>query len=164
MRRVFNDSELGEIIYEEGLFSGKKRICINKKEAHKVDKTTYSYHDGEKLVIIGLQGGLFSGVSMKYLNRKIQLVSRSKWYEYLFMIFPLIFVLIWGNSAKLTLLFPVIGGAIGGVISAFCGWISMYFIKKCDKWWLKIIVGLLCCFITISICHIIAIGVIQLLS
>ena len=41
-----------------------------------------------------------------------------KWYEYILALIIPIFVLTWGNSVYLCSIFPIVGGAIGGAISA----------------------------------------------
>ncbi|MBO5287166.1 MAG: hypothetical protein J6B34_03495 [Clostridia bacterium] len=53
-----------------------------------------------------------------------------KWYEYTIAIIGFIITLVWGNVEPLVMIFPVIGGAIGGFVFAAVVMVCIAFALK----------------------------------
>ena len=127
----------GEIAYKESFWTGKKNLTFNGIEAQKISKKTYRI--GEKTV--ELKGNLNMGVKIIIDGETIEVSPTPKWYETALAILPIVFALTWGNSITLCQIFPVMGGAIGGLLGAFFSMLSLSFMKKEKKAFVKIIVG-----------------------
>ena len=86
-------------------------------------------------------GNFLSGAKLCIDGETIELSAKLKWYEVVIAILPLIFMWTLGNTAALCSIFPVVGGAIGGVIGAI-GWIvALLVMKKSVNPFYKIITG-----------------------
>ena len=157
MKSVINNEKLGEIVFEESAWTGKKKISIAGKQLTKVDKTTYKTED-EKTAT--LTGNFIQGCKMTFKGETIELTPSVKWYEYVLSILPFILIMIWGNIAALCEIAPVVGGAVGGLISAIFSCVNLVVIKKFKQWWLKLIISLITLGLTFLVCYLIALAII----
>ncbi len=137
MKDIIQHPTYGEIIYTESFWTGKKSLTFNGIEAQKISKKTYRI--GEKTV--ELKGNLNMGVKIIIDGETIVVSPTPKWYETALAILPIVFALTWGNSITLCQIFPVMGGAIGGLLGAFFSMLSLSFMKKEKKAFVKVIVG-----------------------
>ena len=87
-----------------------------------------------------------------------------KWYEYILALIIPIFVLTWGNSVYLCSIFPIVGGAIGGAISALAMIFSAVVMRKVSKPIFKILIGLGFFVATLMVCNLLAIAIIAALT
>ena len=98
MRVILQVPDIGDILYEESYWTGKKTVTINGKSYQKASKTTYVYMDGEKEHYITLNGSFLSGVSVTFGNGvTVKITEKPAWYEWLLSGAGFLFVLIWGN-------------------------------------------------------------------
>ena len=125
----------GEIVYNESFWTGKKTLTINGVCAQPVSKKEFTV-EGKKVVIIGSS---LMGLKLQIDNDIIEVSPKPKWYEIVFAVLPLIFLLTWGNSITLCSIFPVVGGAIGGFLGAVGGCTSMILMKKQKNPLLKVL-------------------------
>lgn len=85
-----------------------------------------------------------------------------KWYEYILALIIPIFVIIWGSSAYLCSIFPIVGGLIGGAISAPAMIFSAVVMRQVKKKPIfKILIGLGFFAAAVLICYLIALALIS---
>lgn len=65
-----------------------------------------------------------------------------KWYEIVLSVLPVALILIWGNSAALVSIVPVVGGALGGLISGIIAVLNLLIVKGVKPIWLKILISI----------------------
>lgn len=148
MKQVVQHETLGEIVYEEGAWTGKKTLTINGEQLQKTSKNTFELN-GEQIT---LNGNFLKGASITVGGETIQIIPAVKWYEVVLSILPFLLIMIWGNVVELCLIVPVVGGAIGGLISGIFSVSNLIIIKRVDKIWLKILISLGMLAATFGIC------------
>ena len=149
MRQVIQDDKIGEITYEETFWTGKKTVYINGQPLNKVAKNTFETADGTKAE---LKGNFLTGATLTVGENQVRIVNPVKWYEIVMSVLPFILIMIWGNSTALCKIVPVIGGAIGGGISALLSATNVVIIKRVDKLWLKIVISVAMLAATFGVC------------
>ena len=107
---------------------------------------------------------MFFGASLIVDGQKIIIAPPMKWYEYILALIIPIFVLTWGNSVYLCSIFPIVGGAIGGAISALAMIFSAVVMRKVNKPIFKILIGLGFFVATVLICNLLAIAILAALT
>ena len=85
----------------------------------------------------------------------------AKWYEYALSAFIFIFILVWGNVVALCELLPLVGGAIGGAISAFFGMMNLFTMRLVSKPYFKILIFLAYFAATVIVCWGIGLAIIS---
>ena len=116
MKTFVNHEVYGQIVYDESFWTGKKNLMVNGKYLTKIDKKTFFYSDGEKKQYFIIGGNFVKGAFVTAGTEKIQLTPPIKWYEALLPILFFIVAMAWSSSVKLVTIFPIAGGAIGGLI------------------------------------------------
>ena len=114
MRECAQHPIYGQIVYDEGLWSGKKAV---------------------------IKGNLYAGVTLCIENENIVVAPKPKWYEMLLAVLPLLFLTIWGNSKALCSIFPVVGGALGGALGGMGLCVSLLFMKRSRSFAEKMMIG-----------------------
>ena len=137
-----NHPTLGEIIYSEGSWTGKKGLTIKGKELTQVDKTTFLYEEGETKTTVKVEGNFLKGASLKFGNEIIPLSPSIKWYEIALSVLIVAFVCVWSNIVACVRILPIIGGAIGGAISGLFAILNLITMKAVNKVWLKLLIWL----------------------
>ena len=141
MREYLRDSEIGEIIYEESMWSGKKTVYINGKMLLKTGKNMFAWeNNGEQSYVI-VKGNIFSGLYLEIGGRDIVVSGKPEWYELTLAILTFVLCLVWGNSPTLCSIVPIVGGAIGGMISGALTFTSLLLMKRSKEVWKKILIG-----------------------
>lgn len=149
MKQIIQHEKLGEIVYQESFWTGKKTIEMNGNTLEKISKTTYKTANGDH---VELKGNFFKGATLVIGEDSVRVTPPIKWYEIVLSILPFILIMVWGNSVALCKLVPVIGGAIGGGISALLCCANIIIIKRIDKIWLKIIISIAMLAATFGVC------------
>ncbi len=150
----------GEIVYNENFWTGKKTLTINGVCAQPVSKKEFTA-EGRKFVIIG---NSLMGVKIHIDNDIVEVSSKPKWYEIVFAVLPLIFLLTWGNSVALCSIFPVVGGAIGGALGAIGSMTSLLLMKKSKSLLTKLLIGIGAFVATVLIAFILALVMVTLIA
>ena len=161
MKSVVNHADLGEIVYEESFWSGRKSLSVNGVALKAEQKNVFLTEENEKVQITG---GYLRGAKMSYKGETVALSSPVKWYEIVLSVLPFVLILVWGNSAALCKIVPVIGGAIGGAVSAVFSFANLLVIKTCRKLWLKILISVGVLALTFLICSLLGLAAISILS
>ena len=164
MIQEIKNEKYGTIAYEESLLTGKKNVYFNGVQAQKTGKNTFvialkQVVDGEvkeETVAFTLSGSLLSGVNLVVGCEVITIIPKSKWYEYVFYFLPFALVMVWGNSVELCQIVPIIGGAIGGFISALFSIIAIVFSKRTKNVLFKVLIGLASLVATFIVCALVA--------
>ena len=138
MLEIINHPTVGEIVYGESFWTGRKTLRINGVYATPVSKKEFLFND----VRITVKGSYYTGVTVFYGNEPIEVCPKPKWYEVVLAIIPILFLLTWGNVPELCLIFPVVGGALGGLIGAIFGILSIALMRRSDKPIFKVLIGL----------------------
>ena len=150
----------GEIVYSESSWTGKKALTVNGVDAQPISKKEFTA-EGKKIVIVG--GGLI-GMKLQIDNDIIEISPKTKWYEFVLAILPLIFLLVWGNSVELCSIFPVVGGAIGGALGGISLVFSLLFMKSAKSLPAKLLIGMGVLVVTVLISFVLALLMISLIS
>ena len=150
MKKVIMHPTYGEIVYEEGFWSGKRTFTVNGTAMQKISKDTYTFIVGEESVQAVLQGSMLMGASLNIRGEKIWIISKPKLYDWLLSFLPFAIIMIWGNSAPLCSIIPVAGGAIGGALGGAGLVITMFLIRE-KRGARKILTALLAALLTFAV-------------
>ena len=156
MKCVVQHERLGEILYEEGAWSGSRSVSVNGQLLEKLDKNTFKLSDDEKLAV---KGNFFRGITVSFGTETVTMMLAFKWYEYILAAVPLVLILIWGNSRTLCQIIPIVGGAIGAAIGGVFFMLVLAVLRKVKRVPLKLLVALaltvgcaaLCCAVALLI-------------
>lgn len=123
-------TDCGTILYEESVWTGKRKLFLNGKELTKVNKKTFVYEEnGEKKEFI-VEGNIFKGVGIfsSDLPEPVIISKPMGVLDYIFFILPLV----------PAVLFGAVGGLVGGLTAAF----SLSVVSETKPLWLKIVLGI----------------------
>ena len=156
MTSIIQHPTLGTIVYEEGFWTGKKKLSINGKPLTKENKKTFLYSDGEESKVVYLKGNFVSGTKLYIDNEIIEIVPAAKWYEIACSVFIFVLNMIWGNSVALCSIIPIVGGAIGGGISGALALLNVVAMKSVKNVALKLAIWLVMTLAMLVICCLLA--------
>ncbi len=158
MKEIVNHPIYGEIIYNENIWTGKRTLTVNGVNAQAVSKREYLIN-GKGAYI---KGNFLGGSSLLIEDKVIPLSPKAKWYETVLAMIPLLFLLIWGNSASLCAIFPVIGGALGGALGGIGSILSLAFMRTQKKAYIKILIGIIAAIVTVLIAFAFALALLSM--
>lgn len=161
MEKIIQHEKYGQIKYTESFWTGSAGVEINGVVLNKTGKKTFEYQDGETQIPIQAKGNLLTGVKMEIGQDTIVIRESAKWYEYALSAFIFIFILVWGNVVALCELLPLVGGAIGGAISAFFGMMNLFTMRLVSKPYFKILIFLAYFAATVIVCWGIGLAIIS---
>jgi hypothetical protein len=143
MKTTVHHLGFGTIDYEESFWTGARTLVQNGKKLEKRGKNEYLLSDGEREHRATLKGGLFAGVYLETEDgERIAFTPALAWYEIVFAVVILAFMVVWGNSVKLCSIIPVLGGALGGGITGVCIALGILFSKKTERAAIKLLIWL----------------------
>ncbi len=151
MRWEARDLKYGEIVYEEELFGGRKKVILNGTEMVKESGRTFVCPYGDEEIRGKLKGNILTGVRLKIEDDYIVLVKLAKWYEILLSVLIPVIIFAAGNR-----ILPLFDGAIFGgftaLVSAVAMFPSLILMKKMNHIGLKIFVwaGVFACAVLLS--------------
>lgn len=157
MKVVVQHPTYGEIVYEEGSWSGKKSLTVNGVEAQPVSKKSFIIN-GKKADI---KGNSLMGAILYIDDEAIELQPKPTWYEFVLAVLPFAFLMVWGNSAVLCSIFPVVGGAIGGGLGGAALVVSLLYMKKAKSPMMKVLIALGTLVATLLIAFVLALLIIS---
>ena len=163
MRAVVNHEKYGEIVYKESFWTGRKNLSINGNALKCESKNMFSYDNGESKIIVTVFGNFVKGAKVKINDEKIQIVPNIKWYEVALGVIMFAFFIVWGNVPQLCAMFPIVGGAIGGFVSALFGIGGVVTMKFMKKIWMKLVVWVVCFGAALGINYGLAIAILTIL-
>ncbi len=148
----------GEISMTENIWTGKRQVFINGTELIPVAKNSFQYQTENGVVSVTLKGNAFTGCKMMIGNEMIVMYNAPAWYEIALSVFIPVFVIIWGAVPSLVKIFPIVGGAIGGAISAVFGVVNLVMMKKTGNIGLKLLIFVGVFAATLVICWLLALA------
>ena len=164
MTKIIQHEKYGHISYEESFWTGRKALTINGTRLAKIDKTRFSYTENGENVTVALKGNVMIGVTATINGETIVLSPKPEWYVFTLSILMFVFVLVWGNSPALRSIFPLIGGALGGLISALFATTNVLVAANIKKPILKVLVGIGFFAATLVACYIAAVSILVMLG
>jgi hypothetical protein len=159
MKEFVQHPVLGEIVYDESIWTGKKTLTVNGETAKTISKNIFEVN-GKTLTI---SGSILTGIKLFTDDETIEISPKPKWYEIALAILPFVFLMTWGNSPALCAIFPVVGGAIGGALGGLSGVISLLFMKKEESPAKKVLIGVIALVATVLVAFLLALGLVSLL-
>lgn len=142
MKKYFKSEKLGSVYYEESFWTGKRKVSVGEKLFSKDSKKSFIGEIDGEYAIASIEGNIFSGTKLLIKGESFTIYPSSKWYEILFVILSLVLVIVWGNSIYLCSIIPVVGGAIGGLISGVVAATLLLLFKSIKKPLYKVLVGI----------------------
>ena len=142
MQTIINDEKYGKIEYTENTWSGSKKLSINGVPLEKKSRSDFVYQTENGAVMVKISGNTLIGATVTIGDDKIQVTPKLQWYEFIFPVLMFALTIIWGNSPALVAIIPIVGGAIGGVVSAVCAFTCFYLAKMVKPVCLKLLIGL----------------------
>lgn len=157
MKKSFEVPSLGTVVVKESIWTGRFTVLVNGVEAKRMSKTAFLYESGASTYDINITGNFVKGSTMTINGDSYKISENIKWYEYVLALLPFVFILIWGNVPALCQILPVVGGALGGLVSALMGILSAIVMKETKSIALKILYGIAFFLATVAICYALAI-------
>ena len=157
MKTTVNHNVYGEIVLTESIWSTKKKqVSINGVPLQKTGRDSFVWQNGEETINVSLLGSYMTGCKMTINGEEIQMTAPVKWYEGVLSLLILVFVLVWGSFPSLCMIFPIVGGGIGGAIAGVFTFLSLFFMKATNKLWLKLLIWFGCFAGAVLICWAVA--------
>jgi hypothetical protein len=143
MKASILTEKYGEIVYEENIWTGKKKITVNGILLTKLNKKTYEgIVGGERLTMV-INGGYITGVVIEINGGlKYRVTEPAKWYDYVLAFIWLPVYLVLSITPAFYTTFPIVGGALGGAIAGIGAALALYTIKPMKNIALKIVISL----------------------
>lgn len=142
MIKELNVEGLGNLVYEENFWTGKRTVKLNGVTLEKRNKTTFAGEVEGESVVANLYGNWFTGLDIECGEHKVNVIPKTLPMEYFFFIVIFMLDIIWGNSIELCKIVPVVGGAIGGAISGFGGVLTLIYSKQTNDKSNKLMIGI----------------------
>ncbi len=153
MNYTVNDERLGRIDFQESFWTGKREIVINGRPLKKGKKNTiFEYNDGETVKTVNVKGNVFTGTSITMDGVTVEVVKKPKWHEIAFASLIVAFIIVWGNSPTLFSMLPLLGGGVGGAVSAMWACTYLIFTRKDLPLWKNLLIWLGCLLGTVLTC------------
>jgi hypothetical protein len=143
MKATILTEKYGEIVYEENMWTGKKKICINGILLTKFNKKNYvGTVGGERLTVV-ISGGYLTGVVIEINGGlKYRVTEPAKWYDYVLAFIWVPVYLVLSVTPAFYMTFPIVGGALGVAVAGIGEALAMYTIKPMQNIALKIVISL----------------------
>ncbi len=164
MQKVIQHEKYGCIVYQENFWTGKPTVTINNTALKKINKRTFEYENEGTVTTVALKGSMLNGVQLQIGDDLITVQEKAKWYEYALSVLILVFDLVWGNVPALCAIFPLVGGAIGGFICGLFAVLNLFFMRKAEKIWQKLLIFLGFFAVSILCCYLIALAILAALA
>ena len=162
MKEIVKHEVYGEICYEENFWTGKKNVVIDGIATTKIGKMSFEYTKGEEMIRGIIKGNYISGVTLIMNDEPVKIVPAPTSFEIVLSVAIFVLILVWGNSAALCSIIPVVGGAIGGGISGLLAFANLMVIRKKEQMSMKILFSLAFMVISFLLCYLVALTIISL--
>ena len=141
MRDSIQTEKYGEIVIDENMWTGSKKVFVNGVRFNKVNKKTFVGSIGGAAVTALVTGSSFTGIVIELDGTKYRVSASPKWYDFLITLIWIPLYLIWANSALCAIL-PVAGGALGGAVSGLMAGIALVYAKRQKSIGVKLAISL----------------------
>lgn len=156
MKKTVYNEKIGQIVYEENFFTGKKRVSINGEELEYQSKNTFAWYREKATEVVYIEGNNVKGATITVGGTVVELCEPATWYEWVCTVFIFALIIVWGTSPTLCRVIPVVGGAIGGAIAGGMGYLNMLLMKAQSKVLVKLAIWLGMTAATFAICFVVA--------
>lgn len=130
----------GEIEYYESAWSGKRSVKVQGQTLTPVKKDTFLLRSSIGELPVVIDGSYMKGVTIEIDGEKIEIIEKPKWYVLTLIILFAIIPIVWANVPSLSSIFPLVGGALGGVIMVVCAVASYMLTRVVQKPVYKILI------------------------
>ena len=156
----------GLIMYKESFWTGKKNIKIDGKELKREKRNRFIYEadDGSIKNVTTRGNMIFTGVNVVIEGEKIRVTRGASWFEMLCSALIFALIMVWGNNVYLCSIIPIVGGAIGGCISALMAMLNLLAMRASRNFVGKLLVWIGMLIATFLICFLIALVFFSLLA
>ncbi len=167
MKKVIQDVEVfqgKELILDENVFTGHISLSLDGKPLEKLNKKTFIVKQEEEEFKIVYTGNRVSGTQLKIGDNFYPVWDKQPVYVWPLAVLPFLFVMIFSNIPALAKNgFPVVGGAIGGGISAVFCVLSFYTMTTTQKILWKILISIAYIVGTVLVCYLLGLAIISML-
>ncbi len=153
---------IGTVCYEENVWTGKKSLSLDGVKMNKLSKTNFQYVKDNTVMHFTLEGSVLQGINLVVNGAKYEMLQKTAWYEYIVAFLGFVFILIWGNVPSLCGIFPVVGGAIGGLFGALGAILGIYMMRVSKKPVIRLLIGLAGSAIAVLICFFIGLAIVSI--
>ena len=162
MKAVRQHEIYGQIKYEESFWTGQKSLTVNGARLEKKDKNTFVWNVDGVDTLCTVKGGFINEATVEVGGEVISLTPKAIWYELVCSAVICMLIMVWGNSAALCKIFPLVGGAIGGGISGGMAVVNLLMMKKSENVGKKLLIWLGILAATVLACFVIAKAILSL--
>lgn len=162
MKFEIDSEEFGKITYEEGAWSGKKKVALNGVYLQPTSKNTFARDTEYGQDTVTVKGNSMTGVKLSIADRTVTVIAAPKWYEVVLAVLIFLFDCVWGNIPQAVAILPIIGGAIGGAVSAAMGFICFTVMRRANKWYFKVLIFLGFFALNVLLCYLLALAFLAL--
>lgn len=157
MRAVVYHEVWGEIVYEESEWSGKKSITVGGQRLEKIKRGLYYFPEHQD-IFVQVIGNYFWGARIYIKTERIDITPIGTKLDYFLSMLLCAFIIVWGNTVKLSYIIPIVGGAVGGAFSGVMAIATFMMIKVRKQLWRKLLILIGMTALTFIVCAIIAAG------
>lgn len=157
MQTVMQHDTYGTITYDEGFWTGKRTVTVGGVPLKKIDRKHWECEWNGVALPASIKGNTMTGVTLTLGEENITIVPRPAWYVLTMSILTLVFIIAWGSSVELVKIFPIFGGAVGGLIAGVGAVFNLYFAGKAEKAWQKLLIGICAFAAAVIATHILAV-------
>lgn len=142
MRSVIQTQKYGEIVFDESYWTGKKTVTVGGVQLKKINKKTFVGEINGEQVTAHITGSFLSGAIIDVNGDRFRLTDSAKWYDYVLSFGWVAIYIVWSVSEALCMIFPVVGGALGGAVAGLGAAAALFIIKPMKNIAAKIAVSL----------------------
>ena len=154
MRKTYMIEGFGEVKVVRGEFTGLFNVWLNGEKLQRFAKYSFRYlgENGEARFIL-IRGSVFKGYTVVIEDIAYPFSDALPWYCYVLSAIPLLLPLTIGNMPILAEHgFYFVGGALGGAIGGLFTGLSLGLMCMPEKWYLKVLYGMLAIAISFLAC------------
>lgn len=160
MKQIVTHETIGEIVYEEGFWLGRKSVSVNGNKLETISKNTFKLPDGGTLSV---KGNFLRGAELvTNSGEHVRLTPPVTWYEITLAVIAAVLSIVWGNVVELVRIVPLVGGALGGFFSALIAILGLYVMRKVDKWYFKTLIGIAFIGLAFLVCYLLGLMILAI--
>lgn len=160
--KIFKEIEgVGTVCYEESVLTGQKSLSLDGVKMNKISKTMFECAKNKTVLKFFIDGNIFRGINLLFDGTTYELLQKVAWYEYIVAFIGCVFVLVWGNVPALCAIFPVVGGAIGGLLGALGASLGILLMKVSKKPGIRLLIGFAGSVISVLLCFLVGLAIVS---
>ena len=141
---TYNCDELGTLEVKENIWTGSLSFYLNGREFKKINKKSFVIDCDDKEYQLLVFGSFFEGTHFSFNGNRYTFKDAIPWYLVVLASIPFLLSMTIGNIPYFAQIgFYYVGGAIGGALNAVFGCLIVYFSRKVNKAYLRLLISLL---------------------